>query len=185
MEPYIEERAQLWIGVPNTWPFARSRLAAVVREYGLPLADHLHHWVSLLFNHSPRLGVWPPLHFCDLSSVPSLQTVDGSRLLLSHVSFFLHHLSRVSSSFTASPGPRIVFSLRAYLLGRLLLGAPLPVLSLLCFSLLIRGGLYCGWYGAPRFLWVARSPGVGWTLLFRSLTVPCWALSLLAADISP
>ena len=73
-------RAQLWIGVPNTWPFTRSRLAAAVREYGLPLADHLHHWVSLLFSHSPRLGIWPPLHFRDLSSVPSLQTVDGSKV---------------------------------------------------------------------------------------------------------
>eukprot|EP00434_Breviolum_minutum_P039229 symbB.v1.2.034828.t1/scaffold4561.1/size37971/7 len=73
-------RARLWIGVPNTWPFTRSRLAAAEREYGLPLADHLHHWVSLLFSHSPRLGVWPPLHFRDLSSVPSLQTVDGSKV---------------------------------------------------------------------------------------------------------
>ena len=28
---------------PNTWPFSRPRLAAVVREYGLPLVDLLDH----------------------------------------------------------------------------------------------------------------------------------------------
>ena len=99
------------MGVPNTWPFSRSRLAAAVREYGLPLADHLHHWVSLLFSHSPRLGGWPPLHLCDLSSVPSLQMVDGSKV--TSLACFLHHLFRVAWSSTASPGSRIVFSLRA------------------------------------------------------------------------
>ena len=31
------------IGDPNTWPFSRSRLAAGVREYGLPLVDHLQY----------------------------------------------------------------------------------------------------------------------------------------------
>ena len=57
----------------------------------------------------------------------------AQRSLLSHVSIFLHHLFRVPWSLTASPGPRIVFSLRAPLLGRLLLGAPLPVPSSLVF----------------------------------------------------
>ena len=126
-------RAQLWIGVPNTWPFSRSRLAAAVREYGLPLADHFHHWVSLLFSQSQRLGVWPLSTF--VTSHPSRPCLwwTAQRSLLSHVSIFLHHLSRVPWSLTASPGPRIVFSLRAPLLGRLLLGAPLPVPSSLVF----------------------------------------------------
>ena len=42
-------------------------------------------------------------------------------------------LYRVPWSSTASPGPRIVLSLRAPLLGRLLRGAPLPVPSSLVF----------------------------------------------------
>ena len=106
-------RAQLWIGVPNTWPFSRSRLAAAVREYGPPLADHFHHWVSLLFSHSQRLGVWPLSTF--VTSHPSRPCLcwTAQRSLLSHVSIFLHHLSRVPWSLTASPGPRIVFSLLA------------------------------------------------------------------------
>ena len=55
------------------------------------------------------------------------------RSLLSHTSFFLHHLSRVPWRSTDSPGPCIVFSLRAPLLGRLRLDAPLPVPSSLVF----------------------------------------------------
>ena len=102
-------------------PFSRSRLAAAVREYGLPLADHFHHWVSLLFSHSQRLGVGPISTF--VTSHPSRPCLcwTARRSLLSHVSIFLHHLSR--ESLTASPGPRIVFSLRA----------PLPVPSSLVF----------------------------------------------------
>ena len=29
-----------------------------------------------------------------------------------------------------------------------------------------RIGRHCGWHGAPRFLSLVRSPGVGWTLVF-------------------
>ena len=55
-------RAQLWIGVPNTWPFSRSRLAAAVREYGLPLADHFlwrsfHARPIFYMKNDPVLGV--------------------------------------------------------------------------------------------------------------------------------
>ena len=64
-----------------------------------------------------------------MTSHPSLSAC-GGRL---DVSIFLHHLSRVPWSLTASSSPRIVFSLRAPLLGRLLLGAPLPVPSSLVF----------------------------------------------------
>ena len=103
-------RAQLWIGVPNTWPFSRSRLAAAVREYGLPLADHFHHWVSLLFSHSQRLGVWPLSTF--VTSHPSRPCLwwTAQRSLLSHVSIFLHHLSRVPWSFDGQPwSPHCLF----------------------------------------------------------------------------
>ena len=75
-------------------------------------------------------NVWPLFTFVT-SSVPSLPVVTAQRSLLSHVSILLHHLSRVPWSLTASSGPRIVFS--APLLGRLLLGAPLPVPSSLVF----------------------------------------------------
>ena len=103
------------------------------RSCSIPLADHLHLWVSLLFSHSPRLGVWPPLHFRDLSSVPSLQTVDGSKV--TSLACFIFPSPSLSSTleFDGQPWSRIVFSLRAPLLGRLLLGAPLPVPSSLVF----------------------------------------------------
>ena len=90
--------------------------------------------IPLLFSHSPGVGGWPPLHFRALSSVPSLQTVDGSKVTF--LACFIipsPSLYRVPWSSTASPGPRIVLSLRAPLLGRLLRGAPLPVPSSLVF----------------------------------------------------
>ena len=58
----------------------------------VPLVDHLysmgHPPFQLLFSFEG----WPPLHLCDLTSVPSLQIVDGSRSLLSRLCKF-HFLS--------------------------------------------------------------------------------------------
>ena len=70
------------IGVPNTWPFSRARLAAGVREYGLPLVDHLYSMGHPPFQLFFSCEGWPPLHLCDLISVPSLPiwTVLGSLL---------------------------------------------------------------------------------------------------------
>ena len=64
------------MGVPNTWPFSRSRLAAVARDYCLPLVDHLHHLGHPPLQRFSTFEGW----FCDLISVLSLQMVDGSRV---------------------------------------------------------------------------------------------------------
>ena len=124
---------------------------------------------------STTLHVWGyDLLFTFVTSHPSrpCKRWTAQRSLLSHVSFFLHHLSRVPWSLTASPGPRIVFSLRAPLLGRLLLGAPLPVPSSLVFLPLNTRWSVLWLVRCSKVPVVARSPGVGWILLFRSLDSP-------------
>ena len=134
MEPYIEDEHNFGkvFPIPGPLPVLASRL-----QYG----NMAYRWriTFIIGSHfsSATLHVWGyGLLFTFVTSHPSrpCKRWTAQRSLLSHVSFFLHHLSRVPWSLTASPG--------------------------------------CGWYGAPRFLSVARFPGVGWTLLFRSLTVP-------------
>ena len=86
-----------------------------------------------------------------------------------------------------SNGPLWTFfpTLRAPLLVCLLLGALFPVPSLSCFSFPTRAGLCCGGDGAPRFLSVLRSLGVGWTLWFRSLTILVGPRPFLLLPSSP
>ena len=147
----------------SSWPFSRSRLAAGVREYGLPLVDHLcsmrHPPFQLLFSFEG----WPPHHLCD-PSVPSLQIVDGSRVtslatlqfspsLLSTLEFdgqpWVPHCPIVAGPFARLSSPWRSFP------------GTLP----LVFLPLIRDGRHCGWHGAPRLLSLVRYRGVGWTLL--------------------
>ena len=152
------------IGVPNTWPFSRSRLAAGVREYGLLLVDHLYNMGHPPFQLLFPFEGWPPLHLCDLISVPSLQIVDGSRVtslatlhislsLLSSLEFdgqpWAPHCPIVAGSFARLSSPWRSFP------------GTLP----LVFLPLIRDGRRCGWHGAPRFLSLVRYRGVGWTFL--------------------
>ena len=96
------------IGVPNTWPFSRARLAAGVREYGLPLVDHLFSMGHPPFQLFFSCEGWPPLHLCDLISVPSFQIVDGFRVTsLATLHFSLSLLS--SWEFDGQPGPALPY----------------------------------------------------------------------------
>ena len=144
---------------PNTWPFSRSRLAAAVREYGLPLVDLLDH----------------------LCLPPPMQLTSGAKAFNNHSPFPLvrptfsagerikGHESLFSSSTSESDGQ---------------LSRPQPVLrcGILCspvFSrcsfpsisppvFLIRYGMVVtvAGDGAPRSLSVVRSSGVSWTRPF-------------------
>ena len=114
---------------PGPFPVLASRLQYMAYRWRITFLIGSHF-------SSATLHVWGyGLLFTFVTSHPSrpCKRWTAQRSLLSHVSFFLHHLSRVPWSLTARPGPGIVFSLRAPLLGRLLLGAPLPVPSSLVF----------------------------------------------------
>ena len=67
------------IGVPNTWPFPVLALRLEYENMALPLVDHLYSMGHPPFQLLFSFGGWPPLHLCDLISVP-LQKVDGSRV---------------------------------------------------------------------------------------------------------
>ena len=99
---------------------------------------------------------------------------DGGRLSghshRSHRSFNL--LPRVPRSPTASLGPRNTFTLRASRLVRLLLGAPFPVPSLSCFSLLYETvGTAAGTVlqGSCHWFVIGESAGLSFSIFDSSL----------------
>ena len=114
-------------GGPGASLSHRPRLAVDEREHGLPLGIHLY-LASLIFIFD-CFAWWA-------GRDPHSATPQPSRLCRwwTHRSIYL--LPRVPRSPTASLGPRNTFTLRASRLVRLLLGAPFPVPSLSCFSLL-------------------------------------------------
>ena len=136
---------------------SRPRLAADVRECGLPLIVHLSHFGLPPLHQFATNGGMVSYYNRDPSSVPSLQMVDGSKvtfLTLSLSPFF-------SFEYLGARRPALDPALSA------VAGS---FVSLSCFFSLIRDGLYCGWHGAPRFLTVVRSPGVCWILPAISVT---------------
>ena len=110
--------------------------------------------------------------------------VDGSVVILI-VLIVLFLLPRVPRSPTASLGPRNTFTLRASRLVRLLLGAPFPVPSLSCFSLLYETvGTAAGTVlqGSCHWFVIGELAGLSFSIFDSPLvgSVPscCWCFTL-------
>ena len=157
----------------------------------LVLASRLTDEITLVllpsYNASSRTMVSLLATICDPLSVPSLRIADGS--IVTFLSLFTLLSFLLSSSTSESDGqlgsPRRVHRCGILLLARLLL-------VLLCLYLpsrvcaLIRYGWYCGWWRCSKV--PVRCSFFGSLLdspFFRSMTVPCWTPSLLAAAVSP
>ena len=147
---------------PNTWPFSRPRLAAVVREYGLPLVDLLDH----------------------LCFPPPMQLTSGAKAFNNHSPFPLVRPTFSAGERIKGHESRFHSLLLEYFGSDGQLSRPQPVLrcGILCspvFSMcsfpsisppvsLIRYGMVgtVAGDGAPRSLSVVRSSGVSWTRPF-------------------
>ena len=147
---------------PNTWPFSRPRLAAVVREYGLPLVDLLDHLClpppMQLSRERRPLTTTPRFP----SSVPPSRLANG--LKDTNLAFTLFSSSTSESDGQLSrPQPVLrcgilcspVFSMCSF-------PSISPPVSLIRYGMV---GTVAG-DGAPRSLSVVRSSGVSWTRPF-------------------
>ena len=128
----VEHYAEWVFPTPGPFPVLALRLQYGNMAYRWLISFII--WATLLFSTSPRLRGGLPSTM--VASYPSRLcrwwTVHGSLLWPLH--FFTFSLESHGVRRPA-PGPRIALSLRAPSLGCLLLGAPLPVPSLSCFSL--------------------------------------------------